>query len=70
MSKLKQALKDKIQEFETLIDHPDHNSEMEQNAIIVCLRELHELDQIVEYDDIEVPILTPTSEIIKKGLLS
>jgi hypothetical protein len=49
MSKLKEALQAKIKEFEEHKINPMYQSDLEQNAIIVTLRELRYLDEIVEY---------------------
>lgn len=45
---LKEALREKIVEFEGYIDHPDYSSRMEQNAVAVTLREFKYLDSIAE----------------------
>ena len=52
MSKLREALHDKITRFRELRGHPDYTSEIEQNAVIVTLRVLEELDEIAEYEPI------------------
>lgn len=50
VSKLKIALQDKIKEFEAFKTNPNYQTEMEQNAVIITLRELKYLDSIVEYE--------------------
>lgn len=47
-SSIKQALQDKIIEFEAFKTDRRYQSEMEQNAVIVTLRELRYLDSIAE----------------------
>lgn len=51
MSKLKQALQEKIEQFEGYIDKPGFDSDIEQNAVHTTLRVLRYLDQIVEYEE-------------------
>ena len=50
-SKLKQALHEKIAEFETYKTDKRYQTHIEQNAVVVTLRELRYLDSIVEYEE-------------------
>jgi hypothetical protein len=50
VSKLKLALQDKIRQFEAYKTDPRYQTEMEQNAVVVTLRELRYLDSIAEYE--------------------
>lgn len=47
---VKDAIKERIQEYERLKESGDYNSEIEQNAIYMVLKELRELDEVVEYE--------------------
>lgn len=50
-SNVKQALQDKIKQFEAFKTDSRYQSEMEQNAVIVTLRELRYLDSMAETVD-------------------
>jgi hypothetical protein len=49
MTELKKALQEKIAEFERSQTDPRYQSEIEQNAVSVVLRELRYLDSIIEF---------------------
>lgn len=51
MINLKQALTEKIREYEGHLDNKRYESVMEHNAILVVLKELRYLNSIVEYED-------------------
>lgn len=57
MTKLKEALQEKIREYEACIGHPRYNSRIEQNAAETVLRVLKYLDSIAEYEEVELPDL-------------
>lgn len=50
MSELKKVLLEKIALLEKLMAHPSYQSEMDQSAARVALRELYSLSQIAEID--------------------
>ena len=52
MTELKKALQQKILEFEECKNNPNHQSEMEQNAVQVTLRELKYLDSLAEFEQL------------------
>lgn len=51
MSELKKALQEKIAKFEALKTHANYQSDLEQNTLIVLLREFRYLDSIAEYEE-------------------
>lgn len=53
MTELKKALQAKIKEFEGYKTHPNYQSAIEKNAILVALRELQYLDSITEFENME-----------------
>lgn len=53
MNELKKALKEKIREYRAYLKDPNHQTEMEQNAVMVTLKELLYLDTIVDYSEDE-----------------
>lgn len=57
MTELKKALQSKILEFEALRTNPNHQTEMEQNAVLVTLRELKYLDSLAEFEPTETNTL-------------
>jgi len=53
MTELKKALKEKIKEYESYVNNPKYNSEIEQNAVKITLKELKYLDSIIEFEDVK-----------------
>lgn len=61
MSKLKEAVQSKLKHFKSRLGHPNYSSDIEQNACECLVREFEYLDSIVEFEEVDAPVVNCTT---------